>query len=425
MSLKYNSGYDKSITKELDDLGFSFNFNDIRGIISDLQYLLDNGIYGRFFYIFEHWEDPINVSTSMHEELQPISPLLTRAVSNGLTPEKGNIFSGSIDYFSFYNLYRFLEWVYSMNLRRYLRKEDVKAIFSSDILEKIILGLENFDQVYFTDHFNDSFFSILKEVKWIDKNTESFFDKLHNLLASKSFDEIGSRELSYQRELKRIVKLLAACNTIDEERIYMTTKDIIIAYKTIFKIVGTNITNLVNKKAYTGLLSCPKCNKQYHLKEDETPDDFDYCSCGGTFIYTTSLEEAKHYLGTFKEPKIDKKGLIAGVITSLALVMIFNDIILITLLSGIMAVLIAKNFTILKYGFLTGNIFGALLSIAIILSGTIISEIKLNQFSSIGGTTILIFALVLVFLAIYSGKIGAFLIKGSENSPIIQSKIKT
>jgi len=425
MSLKYKKSYDRSIIKELDELGVGYNFNDVKGIISDLQYLLDNGIYDRFFYIFKNWEDPINVSASMHEELQPISPLLTRAVSNGLTPEKGNIFSGSIDYFSFYNFYRFLEWVYSMNLKRYLRKEDVKAIFSSDILEKIILGLENFELVHFTNHFNDSFFNLLKEVKWIDKHTESFFDKLHDLLASKSFDEVGSRERSFQRELKRVVKLLAACNTIDEERIYMTTKDIVIAYKTIFKIIGTNITDLVNKEAYKGLLSCPKCNSQYYLKEDEIPDDFDYCSCGGTFIYTSSLEEAKHYMGTFKESGIDKKSLIVGVITSLALAFIFSNIIILTLLSGFMAVLVAKNYTRFKHGFLTGIIFGSLLFIAIILSGTMISAIKLNQLSSVDRSTILLFILTLVFLAIYCGKIGASLIKSSENRPIIPTRTKT
>lgn len=419
MARIHNKHHGKSMKGELDHLGIGFDFNGVKDIISDLQYLKDTGIYDRFFYIFKNWENPISVSTSMHKKLQPISPLLTRAVSNGLTPEKGNIFSGSIDYFSFYHFYRFLEWVYSMNLGRYLHKEDVKAIFSSDILEKIILGLENFEHVQFTNHFNDSFFQNINEVKWTDKHTENFFDNLHNLIASKSFDEIGAREISFQRELKRIVKLLAVCNTIDAGRIFITTTDVIIAYKTLFKIIGSNITDLVNKNAYEGLFVCPKCSSYYYLQKEETPDDFVQCSCGGTLIYAISIEEAKQYMGTFKEMAIDKKGLIAGAIISLTFALIFNNIFLPMLLSGIISILVAKKYTRFKSGFLTGIIFGALLFIAFILSGTILLEIKLNQMSSIDGGTIFLFIMVLGVLAIYCGKIGAFLIKGPENNPII------
>ncbi len=419
MARIHNKHCDKSIKGELDHLGVGFDFEGVNGVISDLQHLKDIGVYDRFFYIFKNWENPISVSTSMHKELQSISPLLTRAVSNGLTPEKGNVFSGSIDYFSFYHFYRFLEQVYSMNLGRYLHKEDVKAIFSSDILEKIILGLDNFEHVQFTNHFNDSFFQNLNEVKWTDKYTESFFDNLHNLIASKSFDEVGAREISFQRELKRIVKLLVVCNTIDEERIFITTADVIIAYKTLFKIIGSSITDLVNKNAYEGLFICPKCSSYYYLQKDETPDDFVQCSCGGTLIYVISLEEAKHYIGTFKEIAIDKKGLITGAIISLSLVLIFNNIIFPMLLSGIIAVLIAKKYTRFRSGFLTGIIFGALVFIAFILSRTILAEVRLNHMSSIDGSIIFLFILILGVLAIYCGRIGAFLIKRPENSPII------
>ena len=419
MARIHTKRYGKSIRGELEHLGSGFDFDGVRNVISDLQYLKDTGVYDRFFYIFKNWENPISVSNSIHEELQPISPLLTRAVSNGLTPEKGNVFSGSIDYFSFYHFYRFLEWVYSMNLGRYLHKEDVKAIFSSDIMEKIILGLENFEHVQFTNHFHDGFFQNLNEVKWTDKDTENFFDNLHNLITSKSFDEIGAREISFQRELKRIVKLLAVCNTIDGERIFITTTDVIIAYRTLFKIISSDITDLVNKNAYEGLFICPKCNSYYYLQKDETPDDFAECSCGGTLIYSVSLEEAKHYMSTFKETVIDKKGLITGAVISLALALIFNNIIFPMLLSGIMAVLISKKYTRFKSGFLTGIIFGALLSIAFFLSKTIIFEIKLNQLSSIDGSTIFLFILILGVLAIYCGRIGTFLIKRPENNPII------
>jgi hypothetical protein len=418
MTLRHNKRYGRSIRGEFKDLGTGFDFEGVKDIVSDLQYLKENGVYGELFNTFKNWEEPINISNSTHKELQAISPLLTRVMSNNLTPERGNIFSGSIDYFSFYRFYRFLEWVYSINLGRSLQEEDVKAIFSSDILEKIILGLENFPNVPATG-LNDDFFHHINEVEWTDKHAERFFDKLHDLLASKSFDDIENREISFKRELKRIVKFLVVCSTVSKGKTYITTIEVISAYKTLFKIIGTDITDLVNKKEYNGLLTCPVCNGYYSLEEDETPHDFVRCSCGGALTYTQSLDDMKHYVKTFKELVIDKKGLIAGAITSLTFALLFDSVLLVALISGITTVLMAKNYTNgFKYGFLTGNISGSLFFIAVFIFGIIVSGIKLHQPSSIGGSTIFMFILVLGVLAIYCGRIGTFLIKGSKNKNI-------
>lgn len=37
-------------------------------------------------------------------------------------------------------------------------------------------------------------------------------------------------------------------------------------------------------------LVCYKCGGYYKLEHDESPDDFDYCSCGGELVYTDYLE---------------------------------------------------------------------------------------------------------------------------------------
>ncbi|MEN6292957.1 MAG: hypothetical protein ABFC34_17815 [Methanobacterium sp.] len=325
MALVYNKGYVRSIRGELEDLGTGFDFESVRNVILDLGYLKNKGIYEEFFDIYKNWEDPISVLTSAYNRLPSTSSLLQRAMSNNLTPEKSNIFSGSVDYFSLHQFYQFLEKVYSMNLGRQLQEEDVKAIFSSNILEKIILGLENFDRVNSTNNFDDSFFHDIKEVKWTDKHTERFFDKLHDLLISKSFNEIGSIEITFKRELKRIAKFLAVCSTVNKNKTYITTIDVINAYKTIFKIIKTDISPMVNKKEYKGFLICSKCNGYYSLEDDEIPDDFTHCRCGGTITYVPSLEKAAYYGKTFKIRTINKK-LIAGTLTSLAVAIILINL---------------------------------------------------------------------------------------------------
>jgi len=302
-----------------------------------------------------------------------------------------------------------------MNLGRYLQEEDVKAVFSSDILEKIIVGQENFANIH-AAHLNNSFFQDIKEVNWTDKNTERFFDKLHDLLTSKSFNEMGNREALFQRELKRIIKFLTICSTVNKGKTNITNIEVITAYKILFKIIRTDITDLVNKEAYNGVLTCPVCNGYYILEEDETPDDFSQCSCGGTLIYTSSLEEADHDVDTIKGQIMDERGLIAGATTSLTFALVFNNIILLTLLSGVITVLMAKNYSNnFEYGFLTGNISGALYSVVVFIFGIIMSGIKLNNLSSIDSGIIFIFILVLGVLVIYCGRIGISLFKRPKN----------
>ncbi|MGB9978647.1 hypothetical protein [Methanobacterium sp.] len=412
MALRTN----KSIRGELETLGIGFDFESVKNLISDMQYLVDNGIYDKFFNVFKNWEEPVNVSTDMQKELQSISPLLTQAVSNNLIPEKSNIFSSYVDYYSFYHLYRFIEWVYSMNLERKLQEEDVKAIFSSDIIEKIIIGQENFEQMALST-LEDSFFQDIKEVIWTDKHTEKFFDKLHDLLISKSFKEIGTREIAFKRELKRIVKFLAVCCTLSKGRTYITTIEVISAYNVLFKIITTDIRHLVNTKEYKGLLICPVCNGYYYLQENEIPDDFIECSCGGKLVYSVSLENVKHYVGTIKEMVMDEKGLIAGAITSLMFALVFDSVILMALLVGIITILMAKNYTDgFKYGFLTGNISGALFFMAVFIFGIILSGVKFNQLSSISGSIIFIFIMVVGVFAIYCGRIWTFMCQRSKNN---------
>ena len=419
MVLGNNKRYSRSIRGEFEELGVGFDFESVKDLILDLNYLKDNGIYDELFNIFKNWEDPINASARTHKELQSISPLLTQSVSNNLTPENSNIFSSYIDYYSFYHFYRFLEWIYSMNLGRSLREEDVKAIFSSDIIEKIILKLENFDHDS-TNNLDGSFFHDIKEVRWTGRHTEKFFDKLHDLVIKQSFNEIGNRELSFKRDLKRIVKFLIVCCTVNKGNPYITTIEIIYAYRILFKIIMTDITQMINKKEYNGLLICPVCNGYYSLQEDEVPDDFIRCSCGGDLVYIPSLDGVKYYIGNIKKVMVDEKGLVAGAITSLTFALLFNNISLIALLSGIITILMAKNYTDgFKYSFLTGSISASLFFIAVFLFGIILSGIKLNQLSSIDGSTIFTFTLVLGVLAIYCGRIWTFISNKSKSSAII------
>lgn len=401
----------RGLRGELNVLGTGFDFQGVVSLINDLENLKLSGNFYDLFYVFRNWERPINISTGANKKLQSISPLLTQLIDINLTPEDGSIFSGSIDYYSFYNFYLFLEWVYAMDLKRNLHEEDIEAIFSSNILENIILNLERFHQPQSEICIVNSFFKNIKEVKWTNKHAETFYDKLHDLLFSKCFDEFGEREISFKREIKKVVKLLTAINTVNNGRIRITTTDVIGGYKLLFKIVETDITQLVNKKAYKGILTCYNCYNHYYLQKNEAPDDFIYCNCGNPLTYVKSLDDIELPTETVKEMIMDEKGLITGAVTSLILALIFNNIALLALFCGFSTVFMAKNHTHhFRYGFLAGNISGALFVIAVFLFGVISGMVKVNGLSSIS-TNIFIFVLVAGVFAIFIGRILTFLFK--------------
>ncbi|HML05753.1 MAG TPA: hypothetical protein VK426_08275, partial [Methanobacterium sp.] len=337
------TGVQSRLKGELSVLGTGFDFQGVVSLMGELEDLRSRGYFNDLFYVFNNWERPINISTGANKKLQSINPLLTQLISINLTPEDGSVFSGSIDYYSFYNFYLFLEWVYAMDLKRNLHEEDIEAIFSSNIMEKIIFNLEKFNSYQPKICIIDQFLLEMTEAKW--RNAEEFFDKLHDLLFSKVFDEFGEKEISFKRELKRVVKLLTVFNAIKNRKIHITTSDVISGYKLLFKIIRTDIAPYTNKKAYKGILVCYNCYNYHYLQENEAPDDFTYCSCENPLTYVKSIDDIELPRETVKELIMDEKGLIAGAITSLVLALIFNNIALMALFCGFATVFMAKNYT--------------------------------------------------------------------------------
>lgn len=49
-----------------------------------------------------------------------------------------------------------------------------------------------------------------------------------------------------------------------------------------------------------GYLICEKCSGYYELQEDESPDEFGQCQCGGNLSYVETIEEDKSVINKFK-----------------------------------------------------------------------------------------------------------------------------
>lgn len=81
-----------------------------------------------------------------------------------------------------------------------------------------------------------------------------------------------------------------------------------------------------------GYLICDKCKGYYKLRPDESPGDFESCSCGGTLNYASSLKEKEKQKFNL-DPRISR--LILGVLIVLIPNFIFNSNLLFFTLYGI------------------------------------------------------------------------------------------
>jgi hypothetical protein len=229
---------------ELKKLKNNYPEVNIDNFCTELTSVLDSGIYNSLFEAYIGWEEPVKLTDDDTTDIAIESPILVLASKN-LTNKPSKFSPDLINYSTFYFFLPFLEWVYSLYLGRTLNSKDVKILFKSHIAEKIALNLLNFDKVENSDEINMEFFIKLKKINWKDNRTKEFYKKTKKLIGFFAFEKHGDNEYSFIVRQKRIILFLAACSAVKNGESVITIDDIILAYKTLFKIIKTDISKLI------------------------------------------------------------------------------------------------------------------------------------------------------------------------------------
>jgi len=223
----------------------------------------------------------------------------------------------------FLSIYSFIEFTYCIFIKKPTKFDDAVNIFFSRLDERIIFALDRFDKVSLEEipEPTAEYFQALKKLKWKNKNAKELYNKLTELMR-----EVMDFSLDYSDLIERIQKLsiyrstedlfiqtIAGCSAVNDGRLEVKTKDVVMAYKTFFKLIKTDVTkykaipelvqdidgyrgNVKNE----GYLVCDKCEGSYELQSGESPEDFDRCQCGGKLKYYEDvvrlLEEGKEDL---------------------------------------------------------------------------------------------------------------------------------
>jgi hypothetical protein len=282
--LSLENEYDSNQLKTILN-NFVKEYGDEKEVITILKQftcLWEENLLDSLFAVHQKWQTML-MTTNSGKINFPESLVLTQAIQNGIRPERDSQ-DLSVDCESFRNLYIFLEKLQSHYLGRNLIEDDLWALYQSDIVERILGALDQFNDFKGCLFLKDEYFIQLNEVVWVPE-AELFFMKFQNLLISFLFEKQGIAEKTFNSELKKVLILLAHSGAILSDSPYIEFKHITRSYTTLFRLIKTDITNFVDKRYYNGHVVCSHCNESYKLLENEAPTDFSACYCGGDLEY--------------------------------------------------------------------------------------------------------------------------------------------
>jgi len=227
--------YTKKVLEKYDLEGLNEIITEIKKLKKEEHYLglLMVNLEYKWFVDNETASSELNCSVvdSGREILgyQPINlPPITRVISYQ-------------DLQSFHN---FLLGSYVNNLGKKLNSEETRKICNNiDVL--IMKNLDRFDEIAEIPEINDEYFQKLKKIRW-GKNSRNLWLDLNGLRKFAGHPP-EKTPLKFLIEHDLLIQFLSGCCAVNENRGEIGQADVIIAYKTYFKLLKTNFSALIDK----------------------------------------------------------------------------------------------------------------------------------------------------------------------------------
>lgn len=202
---------------------------------------------------------------------------------------------------TFKSLHPMLETVYCLYSNSVLSWNDYLNVYFGGFAERLIMGLDKFDEISYRSVPTDDFFKKLAKTQITQKDTYDLDEKLFLISMHLEGEIFGmgfkSLDSDYLVTNSTFIRFLAGCSAAHNNREFTDPEDIINAYKTFFKLIKTDITVykaprriIESMPEFIGYLVCDKCNNSFGLIPEESPEDYsDTCECGGELVYKEEI----------------------------------------------------------------------------------------------------------------------------------------
>lgn len=260
--MKYMSNFDKLSVEEVHE-DLLADFNDLPGLdifLNSILSLRDSEFYFKAITAY-NMEEPYEASVDRGKMVrrQVKEVLFYKMANENLSHFPFRIVSitGLIDFTTFSTLSILFEFLYYRDSGVLLGFDVLSRLDSGFLDERVVFALDDFDKVSSVPEPTVDFFKRLRRMKWQDKRTKKLFEKIMDLQKKVFYEKWDSnnslpkfkdgsfREIKIAVFEERILLTLAGCSAANNDRVFMCWDDIKTAYKTYFKLLNSDLTNLV------------------------------------------------------------------------------------------------------------------------------------------------------------------------------------
>ncbi|MDP3568972.1 hypothetical protein [Sediminibacterium sp.] len=269
-------------------------------VLSEVMDFWESGLYHDLVVTYGSRDEILSSRVFKVEELSN-NELMVLAKENLLPKSVRTMALKITDVNVFKTMHAFLETIYINYHGPEMTWEDNIHIYFGGCAERLLMGLDKFDEYSRTPRPTKDFFKKLAITQITRKETNEVENNMFLLLLdieSEIFGMgFGDSYNDFSPTMSGFIQLLAGCSAAHNNREFTAPEDIIMAYKTFFKLVKTDITvyrapqSIVESMPeFTGYLVCDKCGVSHGLGPEDSADDFeDVCDCGGLLVYKESI----------------------------------------------------------------------------------------------------------------------------------------
>ncbi len=215
-------------------------------VLADILGLTGSDVYWEYFKAFK-MEDGVSGEDFEYSDAEKGNIHVVNLARENLSNPRFNAypFTGLVPFIVFYVMYRVFEDIYYVYKGSSLVHEDFIKLLYNGLDERVMRGLDQFDTLTNPQEVTAEYFLKLKKVNWKDKKVKKLHGKL-SVIRSDNFIEIRRKPVTkFAATEDAFILFLAACCAVNDDRLKIIESDLLIAYKTYFKLINTDINSLM------------------------------------------------------------------------------------------------------------------------------------------------------------------------------------
>jgi hypothetical protein len=227
-------------------------FGDVEGVkeLADVIWgLYDSELYENFFNVFyfnnKHKDLKNQISLKDSKKVKIIR-LAGENMSHPIIYHPP--LTDLVIFLDFYRMYTFFIDVYEMDVGRKMDYSEKEKLYYSKLDEHLTFALDKFDEATETPEPTAEYFRKLGKVKWEDKKAKRLLEKLYKFKDEMQRVKWGTFKSSvFSVSEEKLILYFSGCNAVNNNRNKINMQDVIKAYKTYFKLIGTDLPVLVDR----------------------------------------------------------------------------------------------------------------------------------------------------------------------------------